>query len=100
MENRYDRNVTTVRISEAELSRDVRAVLNQVETGHEVIIEREDHAAIAVIRPPGRSSRPNGEIIREAKERNSTATFDAEFGGDVESAAALHQEPWRPPSWN
>lgn len=36
-----------LRITEAELARDVRTVLNKVEQGSEVIIEREDHRPVA-----------------------------------------------------
>ena len=38
-------SLATVRITEAELARDVRTVLEKVEHGGEVIIEREDHPA-------------------------------------------------------
>jgi hypothetical protein len=38
----------TLRITEAELVRDVRAVLDIIERGNEVIIEREDHRPLAV----------------------------------------------------
>jgi hypothetical protein len=41
--------MATVRIPEAELARDVRTVLEKVEHGSEVIIEREDHRPLAVI---------------------------------------------------
>jgi hypothetical protein len=53
----------TVRITEAELARDVRAVLAQVEQGSEVIIEQEDHRPVAVIRAPNRSG---SQIMRDS----------------------------------
>jgi hypothetical protein len=92
--------MATVRITEAELTRDVRAVLEKVERGHEVIIEREDHRPLAVISSPQRSGRPISDILREAKQRNSTVTLDEEFGKDLEEIIASHQQPWNPPSWD
>lgn len=90
----------TLRITEAELARDVRAVLAKVEQGSEVIIEQEDHKPVAVIHAPHRSGRPITEILEEAKRRNSTVTLDEDFGRDLEEIIAGHQQPWHPPSWD
>lgn len=90
----------TVRITEAELARDVRAVLEKVQQGSEVIIEQENHRAVAVIRSPHRSGRPITDILREAKQRNSAVTLDENFGRDIEEVIAKHQQPWNPPSWD
>ena len=90
----------TLRITEAELARDVRAVLAKVEHGSEVIIEQEDHRPVAVISAPHRSGRPITEILREARQRNSTVTLDEDFGKDLEEIIANHQQPWNPPSWD
>ena len=90
----------TVRITEAELARDVRAVLAKVEQGSEVIIEQEDHRPVAVISAPHRSGRPITEILEEARQRNSTVTLDENFGRDLEEIIASHQQPWQPPSWD
>ena len=76
----------TVRITEAELARDVRGVIEKVQQGSEVIVER-DHRPVAVIRTPHRSGRPTSEILRRAKERNSTVTLDPDFGKDQPPAA-------------
>ena len=92
--------MTTVRITEAELARDVRAVLAEVQMGREVIIEQEDHQPVAIIRSPHRSGRPITEILREAKQRNSTVTLDEEFGKDLDEIIASHEKPWTPPSWD
>lgn len=89
----------TLRITEAELARDVHAVLAMVQSGSEVIIEQEDHRPVAVIRAPHRSGRPITEILREARERNSAVTLDEDFGKDLEEIIAQHQQPWNPPSW-
>ena len=81
----------TLRITEAELARDVRAVLAKVAHGSEVIIEQEDHRPVAVISAPHRSGRPITEILREARERNSTVTLDEDFGKDLEEIIGQHQ---------
>ncbi len=90
--------MATVRITEAELVRDIHAVLAKVQEGVEVIVEQ-DHRAVAVIRTPHRSGRSISDIVREAKERNSTVTLDPDFGKDLEAVIASHQQPWNPPSW-
>jgi antitoxin (DNA-binding transcriptional repressor) of toxin-antitoxin stability system len=90
----------TVRITEAELARDVRAVMEKVEQGSEVIIEQEDHRPVAVIHALRRTGRPITEILAEARKRNSTATLDEDFGRDLEEIIAAHQQPWQPPSWD
>jgi len=92
--------MTTVRITEAELARDVRAVLEKVEQGSEVIVEQEDHRPVAVIRSPHRSGQPITDILQEARQRNSTITLDEGFGKDLEEIIAGHQQPWHPPSWD
>lgn len=94
-------DMITVRITEAELARDLHAVLEKVEQGGEVIVEREDHRPVAVISSPRRSGRPITEILYEAKQRNSAVTLDEDFGKDLEEIIARHQrEPWNPPSWD
>ena len=93
-------SMMTVRITEAELARDVRAVLEKVRQGSEVIVEQEDHRPVAVISSPHRSGRPIIDILREAKQRNSTVTLDEDFGKDLEEIIDSHQQPWNPPSWD
>jgi hypothetical protein len=90
----------TVHITEAELARDVRAVLARVAEGNEVIIEHDDHRPMAVIHALHRSGRPITEILIEARKRNSNATLDEDFGSDLEDIIADHQQPWQPPSWD
>ena len=90
--------MASIRITEAELARDLHAVLAKVQQGQEVVIE-EDDRPVAVIRPPRRSGRLASEILREAKQRNSTVTLDENFGHDMEAIIAEHQDPWTPPSW-
>lgn len=87
-------------MTEAEVARDLHAVLAKVEQGVEVVIEREGHRPVAVIRSPHRSGRPLPEILKEARQRNSTVTLDEDFGEDLEAIIASHQIPWNPPSWD
>jgi antitoxin (DNA-binding transcriptional repressor) of toxin-antitoxin stability system len=90
--------IATVHMSEAEMARDLHAVLDKVRRGVEIVIEQ-DRRPVAVIRAQHRSGRPIAEILREAKQRNSAVTLDEDFGNDLEQIVAAHQQPWTPPSW-
>jgi len=92
--------IMTVRITEAELARDLHAVLEKVQQGSEVIVEQEDHRPVAVIRSPHRSGRPITEVLHDAKQRNCNVTLDEDFGKDLEEIIEAHQRPWIPPSWD
>jgi hypothetical protein len=88
----------TVRITEAELVRDVHAVLEKVKDGAEIVVER-DHHAVAMIRSPIFKGRLLSECIALAEARGSTATLDDGFMKDVEEGIASRSQPWNPPSW-
>jgi antitoxin (DNA-binding transcriptional repressor) of toxin-antitoxin stability system len=88
-----------VHMTEAEVARDLHAVLVKVQLGVEVVIEQ-DHRPVAVLRAQSRSGRPITDVLRQAKERNSSVTLDAEFGRDLEEIIATHRRPWNPPSWD
>lgn len=75
-----------LRISEGELAKDVRSILKRVETGSEVIIER-DAQPVAIIRPVEPVRRKISECIA-LMPADSTATIDAGFAEDVEAAIA------------
>jgi antitoxin (DNA-binding transcriptional repressor) of toxin-antitoxin stability system len=91
-------DIARVRITEDELARDTHAVLAKVQEGVEVIV-KQDHRPLAVIRRPHRSGRPISEILRQAKERNSTVTLDSDFSRDLQTIIASHQQARNPPSW-
>ena len=78
-------------ISEAELARDVRAVLEK--------IEREDHRPLAVMKQPRQAGRKISECIALAKAREEmlgdSPVPDAEFARDVQDAIDAHLEPIR-----
>jgi antitoxin (DNA-binding transcriptional repressor) of toxin-antitoxin stability system len=88
----------TLRITEAELARDIHAVLAKVQEGAEVIVE-EDHRPVAVIRTPLAKGRLLSECIALAEARGSTVTLDEGFMKEVEEGIASRSQPWNPPSW-
>jgi antitoxin (DNA-binding transcriptional repressor) of toxin-antitoxin stability system len=85
-------------ISEGDLAKDARSILQRVETGTEVIIER-DAQPVAVIRPAEPVRRTISECIALTP-ADSTATIDADFAKDVEAAIAAHREALEPPAWD
>jgi len=87
-----------LRISEGDLAKDIRPILQRVETGAEVIIERDARPA-AVIRPAEPVRRRISECIALIPS-DSTATIDPDFEKDVEAAIAAHAEPLATPAWD
>jgi antitoxin (DNA-binding transcriptional repressor) of toxin-antitoxin stability system len=92
------KEMATLRITEAELARDIHAVLAQVQEGVEVIVEQ-DHRPVAVIKTPQGPGRKISECIA-LMPAGSTATIDPDFAKDVEAAIAAHREPLEPPAWD
>jgi antitoxin (DNA-binding transcriptional repressor) of toxin-antitoxin stability system len=84
-------------ITEADLVRDVRAFLQRVETGAEIIIER-NAQPVAVLRSAIPPRRKISECIALLSD-DSSATIDPDFADDVEAAIAAHREPLEPPAW-
>jgi len=85
-------------ITESDLARDVWSILKRVETGSEVIIER-DSQPVAVIRPAEVVRRKISECIA-LMPAGSTATIDPDFAKDVEASIAARREPLEPPAWD
>ena len=92
-------DMASLHITEAELARDVHAVLEKVRQGIEVVVE-EDHRAVAVIRSPKRSGRPISDCIASARVTGSKVTLDRGFAADVEEGIRNRDVPWNPPSWD
>jgi antitoxin (DNA-binding transcriptional repressor) of toxin-antitoxin stability system len=86
----------TVRITEAELARDVHAVLARVQEGVEVIVEQ-DQRPVAVVKTPQSAGRLLSESIALAESRGSTVTLDDGFMKDVEEGIASRSLSWNPP---
>jgi len=97
--NRYNLAMLSVRITEAELALDVRAVLEKIELGSEVIIEREDHRPLAVMRRPQPVGRKISECIALAKAYEEKLGYapvpDADFAGDVREGIGERLAPVR-----
>jgi antitoxin (DNA-binding transcriptional repressor) of toxin-antitoxin stability system len=95
--------MATVRITEAELARDIHAVLVRVQHGVEVIVEH-DHRPVAVIGTPQGPGRKLGECIVLAKAYEEKLGYapvpDPDFAKDVQAAIETHREPLYPPSWD
>ncbi len=93
------RNIMTVRMTEAELARDVHAVLEKVRQGVEVVIEQDDRP-VAVLRSPQVGGRKLSEVIAALEARGASAVLDEDCARDVEDGIKSHREPWHPPSWD
>ena len=89
----------TVRITEAELARDLHAVLAKVQQGVEVVVEQ-DSRAIAVIRPAMPAGRMISEVIADLRARGSSAVMDDDFADAIEEGIKAQRQPWNPPSWD
>ncbi len=94
----------TVRITEAELARDIHAVLARVQEGVEVIVEQ-DHRPVAVIKTPPRGpgrSLDEAIAIADAFEANLgyAPVPDPDFAKDVQAAIDAHRQPLDPPDWD
>ena len=90
-----------LRLTQAELARDIHAVLARVrDEGLEVIIEQ-DSRPIAVIRRPEGPGRKLSECIAIAKAYEKNLGYapipDADFAADVQAAIDVHGEPLNPP---
>jgi antitoxin (DNA-binding transcriptional repressor) of toxin-antitoxin stability system len=80
-------NMAQVHMTEAELARNLHAVLEKVRNGAEVVIEQ-DHQAVAVIKMPQAPGRPIDECIAIARARDSHATLDEDFAAGLEEIIA------------
>lgn len=87
-----------LRITEAELARDIAAVLDRVQSGAEIVIER-DARPVAVLRAAELRRRKLSEIAASLPE-HSTAVIDPGFAADVHEFIDRHREPLNPPEWD
>src|ERR1700752_647571 len=94
--------MATVRITEAELARDIHAVLAKVQEGVEVIVEQ-DHRPVAVIKTPRGPGRKISECIALAKAYEAKLGYspvaDPDFAKAVQAASDAHREPLNPSAW-
>jgi antitoxin (DNA-binding transcriptional repressor) of toxin-antitoxin stability system len=89
-------------ISEADAVRDMASILQRVQAGEEVVIER-DAQPLAVVRAAAPVRRTISDCIALAKaheeETGHAPTLDPDFAADVE-AIIRNRKPWNPPSWD
>jgi len=82
--------MATVHMSEAEVARDLHAVLAQVQQAIEIVIEQ-DHRPVAVLKPPQSAGpgRKLSECIALAKayeeKLGCAPVMDADFAADVQA---------------
>ena len=76
-----------VHMTEAEVVRDIQAVLERVRQGTEIIIE-EGYRTVAIISPVKGPGRPIDECIALAREYGSGAIPDEDFAKDLEEIIA------------
>jgi prevent-host-death family protein len=91
-------DMAQVHMSEAELARDIASVLDRVQSGAEIVIER-NAKPVAVLRPARLKRRKLSEIVASLSEQ-STATIDPDFAADVQTFIDRHREPLHPPEWD
>lgn len=95
--------IATVRISEAELARDIHGVLAKVQEGIELIVEQ-DQRPVAAIKMPGGPGRKISERVALAKAYEEQPGYapvpDADFAEDMQAAIDARREPFRPPAWD
>ena len=95
--------MSTVRITESELARDVHGIIEKVRHGAEVVVE-EDHRAVAVIKTPSAPGRKISECIARARAYEDTLGYrpvpDPAFARDVNEGIQARGEPFDPPSWH
>jgi len=87
-----------IHITETDLAKDLRSILQRVETGAEVIVQR-GAQAVAVIRPVEPQRRSISECIA-LMPVESDATIDPDFAKDVEAVISSHREPLESPPWD
>jgi len=92
-----DREV--VHLSSTETIRDIANILDRVERGAEVIVEK-DKRPVAVIQPAPRPGRMLSECLALAEAHGSTATLDENFGKDLEEIINSHLEPLDASRWD
>lgn len=88
--------MATIHMSEAEVARDLSAVLAKVQQGVEVVIEK-DRRPLAVIKRPPPVGRHVNECIARARAYEARLGFapvpDADFASDVQEGVDARRDP-------
>ena len=96
--------MATVHMSEAEVARDLHAVLERVRQGVEVVIEQ-DHRAVAVLKAsqwggPGRELSECIALAKAYEEKLGYAPIaDSGFADDVQAGIDSRRDSFEPPAW-
>ena len=88
-----------VHLSPAEAIRDIATILERVEQGTEVIVEK-DQRPVVLIQPAPRPDRLLSECIALAEAHGSTVTLDEGFGKDLEEIIDSRREPLDASRWD
>ena len=88
-----------VHLSSAEAIPDIAGILDRVEQGAQVIVER-DQRPVAVIQPAPRPGRLLSDCIALAEVHASTVTLDEDFAKDLEEIIQSHREPLDASRWD
>ena len=95
--------MSIIRVTEAELARDLHAALDQVQGGVALIVER-DHRPVAIIKTPSAPGRQISECIALARAYEDRLGYmpvpDPDFARDVEDGINAHRGPLNPPPWD
>jgi antitoxin (DNA-binding transcriptional repressor) of toxin-antitoxin stability system len=97
--------MATVHMSEAEVARDLHAVLAKVQQGLEIVIEQ-DHRPVAVLKPsaPIRPGRKLSGCIAMAKAYEAKLGYapipDEDFAKDVQAGIDSRSDSFEPPAWD
>ena len=97
--------MATVHMSEAEVARDLHAVLTKVQQGIEIVIEQ-DHRPVAVLKPSqsGGPGRKLSECIALAKAYEEKLGYgpipDADFAKHVQAGIDSRRDSFEAPAWD
>lgn len=89
----------TLHMTEAEVARDLHAVLERVRQGAEIVVEQGSQP-VALIKAPPVKGRKISEVIAALETSGANAVIDESFARDVEEAVKALRQPWNPPSWD
>ena len=90
-------SMAQVHMTEAQVVKDIAAVLQRVREGSEIVIE-EGYRTVAIIKPVEGPGRSIDECIAIAKTRGSGATLDEEFARDLQEVIA-NRKPLDTTAW-
>ena len=92
--------MATLRVTAAELERDVHALLVKVQQGTEVIVQEAGRDVVG-LKPAGPVvGRMISDVIADLKAREAQMVIDKDFSDDIEKGIMAHREPWNPKSWD